>query len=209
MVAESRMMPQATVALTVLTWIGMLASAPQAIPQEPVSGEQASGVRKQKQDAPKVLPEYELKAGFLFQFAKYVEWPPGTFSKERAPILVGIVGEDPFGPQLVRALKDKVVKGREFEIVRFAKVSEITRCHMLFVPRSEASRLPEIIKHTAGWPVLTIGEDSKVSREGGTIAIVVKDEKPTLEVNLQAAQQAGLTIDSKLLRVSEIVKREK
>jgi uncharacterized protein DUF4154 len=158
---------------------------------------------------PQTLPEYVVKAGFLFNFAKYVEWPAEAFEKADSPITIGIVGADPFGENLERTLKNKTVRNRVFAILRFPERSALQRCHILFVPRTEREHLPEILKHVEPWPVLTVGEDDGFARAGGTTNILIEKEKPRLEVNPDAAEKARLTIDSKLLKVSTIVRTEK
>src|SRR5260221_5768111 len=154
---------------------------------------------------PEALPEYVLKLGFLYNFAKYVEWPADAFGKADAPLVIGIVGEDPFRDALERTLEGKTVNDRAFTIRRFREPADIEQCHILFVPRSEAGRVPEILKRTRIWPVLTVGEDAGFARAGGTAAILIEGDAPRLEVNLEAADMAKLTIQAKLLRLATIV----
>ena len=158
---------------------------------------------------PQALPEYVVKAGFLFNFAKYVEWPAEAFEKADTPITIGIVGADPFGEGLERTLKNKTVRNRSFAVQRFPERSAIQRCHILFVPRTEKDHLQEILKQIEPWPVLTVGEDEGFSRAGGTTNILIEKEKPRLEVNPDAAEKARLTIDPKLLKVAAIVRSGK
>ena len=158
---------------------------------------------------PQALPEYVVKAGFLFNFAKYVEWPAEAFEKAETPITIGIVGSDPFGEGLEKTLKNKTVRNRSFVIVRFPERSALQRCHILFIPRTERDNVREILKHVQSWPVLTVGEDEGFSRAGGTTNILIENEKPRLEVNPDAAEKARLTIDPKLLKVAAIVRSGK
>ncbi len=161
------------------------------------------------QDPPKALPEYELKAAFLFQFVKYVQWPKEAFSRADAPVVVGVVGTDPFGELLDRTLRDKVVLGRGFEIRRFAKPQDVRGCHVLFVPHRESPRTTEVLKAVADEPVLTVGEHADFARAGGMIAILIVDEKPKLVVNPDAARQAKLVVDAKLLKAATVVRTDK
>lgn len=160
------------------------------------------------QDPPD-LPEYVLKAGLLYNFAKYVEWPEAAFEKPDSPLVVGIVGADPFGPRIDAAFKDKTVKNRRLEIRRYADAGALERCHLVFVPRSDADRLPALLEKVRDWPVLTVGETEAFPAGGGMVGILVENRKPRLLVNPQAAERARLVIDSKLLRVSTIVKGER
>jgi hypothetical protein len=155
------------------------------------------------------LPEYTVKAGFIFNFAKYVEWPADAFEKADSPITIGILGADPFGDGLEKTLKGKTVRGRSFSVQRFRETSELQRVHILFIPRTEKERVREILKQVESWAVLTVGEDETFSRSGGTTNILIENDKPKLEVNPDAAEKARLTIDSKLLRVATIVRTVK
>lgn len=154
------------------------------------------------------VPEYVLKAGFLYNFAKYVAWPAGAFQDAEAPISIGIVGNDPFGGELETTLENKTVGGRSFSFHRFPLPADIERCHILFVPRSERELVPEILRRVDAWPVLTVGEADGFSRLGGTTNILIEGERPRLEVNPEAAEHARLTIDAKLLRLARIVRTE-
>jgi hypothetical protein len=152
------------------------------------------------------LPEYVVKAGFLFNFAKYVEWPPDAFEKADSPISIGIVGADPFGEELDKALRNKMVKERGFAIHRFPEPSAIKTCHILFTPRTENGRLAEILKKVDSLAILTVGEDEGFIKGGGVVNILIEKEKPRLEVNPEAAEKAHLTINSKLLKAATIVR---
>jgi len=164
---------------------------------------------EKRQEPSGSLPEYVVKAGFLFNFAKYVEWPPEAFEKNDTPISIGIVGTDPFGDEIDKALKNKTVKDRSFSIHRFRETGDIRQCHILFVPRSEKSRLHEILKQVEPWTVLTVGEDEGFARAGIVVNILIEKEKPRLEVNTEAAEKAKLTINSKLLKLATIVRTAK
>lgn len=161
-----------------------------------------------KPEPPKTLHEYELKAAFLFQFAKYAQWPQSAFEDGEAPIVIGVVGADPFGDVLDRTLKDKEVDGRRFRVRRYARAADAKSCHILFVPRSEAPNLDEVLDAVGGSAVLTVGEDAGFARAGGCIGILVKDQKAKLEINVTAVRRNKLVIDTKLLRVSTIVGSE-
>jgi hypothetical protein len=155
------------------------------------------------------LPEYVLKAGFLFNFAKYVEWPAEAFDGPAAPIRIGIVGKDPFGEILNKTLKDKVVNGRPFLIERAGEPSDLKRCHILFVSRAEKGRIAAILDQVRAWGVLTVGEDAGFAQAGGSITILIEGDAPKLEINPEAALAHNVKIHSKLLKVATIVRTEK
>jgi len=161
------------------------------------------------QDPPPALPEYVVKAGFLFNFAKYVEWPPDAFESADAPFSIGIVGTDPFGDELDKTLRNKTVKDRPFVVRRYARPEDIGSVHILFVPQTEGPRRAKILKGVGTKPVLTVGEEGGFAKSGGVIDVVIENEKPRLEVNPEAAAQARLVINAKLLKVATIVKTEK
>ncbi len=169
----------------------------------------AQAAAQDKPDAPEALPEYVLKAGFLYNFAKYVEWPADAFEKADSPIVIGVVGKDPFGADLDRSLQNKSVRNRGFRILRFAAAADVARCHILFVPRSEQERLAGILEQAGRWPALTVGEHADFTRSGGAAGILIEKEKPRIEVNPDAAEKAGLTINAKLLKAATIVRTAK
>ncbi|HLY73940.1 MAG TPA: YfiR family protein, partial [Planctomycetota bacterium] len=148
-----------------------------------------SAAVESRQDPGPSLPEYVLKAGFIFNFAKYVEWPAASFETPGTPISVGIVGADPFGEEIDKVLGVKTVKDRHFVILRFREAAELQRCHILFIPRSEKAHLHEILKQVDSWPVLTVGEDEGFARTGCAVNILIEKEKPRLEVNPEAAEK--------------------
>lgn len=155
------------------------------------------------------LPEYVVKAGFLFNFAKYVEWPAEAFDHPRAPIRIGIAGDDPFGPVLERALKDKSVNGRGFTIERYRDPADVKRCHILFVAGTDRARAALFLDAAKEPGVLTVGESKDFARNGGVVTVLIEDGKPKLEVNLEAARDQKVTINAKLLRVAVLVKAER
>ncbi|HZL72358.1 MAG TPA: YfiR family protein [Planctomycetota bacterium] len=161
------------------------------------------------QEPVKKMPEYELKAGFLYNFGKYVEWPADAFEKPESPITIGILGADPFGPALEKTLKDREAQDRKFSVSRFRDLGDVRRCHILFVPKSEKGRLPEILRAIEGWPTLTVGESENFAASGGAVNILIEKDRPRLEINPDVAEKAKLTIQAKLLKLATIVKTEK
>ncbi len=149
--------------------------------------------------------EAQLKAIFLFNFAKYVDWPAAAFTNDTAPILIGVVGTDPFGDNL-RHIEGKTIHGRRFAVKHLASDSDLSGCQILFISDSEASRMREILNKAGALPILTVGEDEAFARNGGIINFVLKNGNVRLEIDLAAAKKAGLTISSRLLAVADVVK---
>lgn len=151
------------------------------------------------------VPEYVLKAGFLYNFAKYVEWPADAFTSADAPISIGVVGSDPFGPDLERMLRDKTVNNRRFEVRRYPGHADVEPVHILFVPQTERERVVAILKRVERMPVLTVGEDEAFPEGGGVVAILIRESRPRLHINPGAAEAQHLAIAPKLLRIATIV----
>lgn len=152
------------------------------------------------------MTEYQVKALFLLNFTKYVDWPPVSFAGTNTPIIIGLYGEDKFGDALKQAVEGKTISGRRIILQRFEKDDESGKCHILFISDSEKKRLGEILDKIRALPVLTVGETDQFMEQGGVINFVKKEGKIRLEINLDAARQAKLEISSKLLSVADVVK---
>ena len=140
--------------------------------------------------------EYQIKAAFLFNFIKLTEWPPQA---NTSPIVIGILGNNPFGDVLERTIHDKTIDNRGLVIKEFKTAQEATNCHVLFIGTSEKVRLPEIFKALSAASVLTIGESDSFVEDGGIIGFYTDGTKVRFQINDQAARQAGLKISAKLV----------
>ena len=149
--------------------------------------------------------EYQLKAVFLFNFAQFVEWPTNAFPDAQAPLVIGVLGTDPFGKDLDEVVRGEKVKGRPLVVERYRRIEDIKTCHMLFISSSEMGRLERILADLKGRNILTVADADGFARRGVMICFVTKENKIRLEINREAAQAAGLTISSKLLRSATIV----
>jgi len=149
--------------------------------------------------------EYQVKAVFLFNFAQFVEWPPTAFPDTNAPLIIGVLGEDPFGAFLDEIVRGETVNSRPLVVQRYRSVNEITTCHILFVSRSEAGRLDQTLASLKDRNILTVGDADDFVRRGGTVQLANAQNKVRLVINPDAAKAANLTISSKLLRAAEIV----
>lgn len=151
------------------------------------------------------VPEYEVKAAFLFNFAKFVSWPPEAFSDSHSPIRIGILGEDPFGVALEKTVQNQTISGRSFVIERSRHIQELKDCHILFISRSEDAALGEIFQELKGSDILTIGESENFSGRGGMIHFIKTANKIRFEINIDLATGAGLEISSKLLQLAIVI----
>jgi hypothetical protein len=149
--------------------------------------------------------EYLIKAGFIYNFANLVQWPSTAFAQPDSPIVIGILGEDPFGTILDRVLQGKKVNGRSFVVKRLKSPADLKECRILFVSSSEMTRLAEAIHLVKGMPILTIGEIPGFAKRGGIINLILEDDKVHFEVNVDAAREADLNISSRLLALARIV----
>jgi hypothetical protein len=148
--------------------------------------------------------EYQVKAAFILNFAKFVEWPPQAFPDSSAPLVIGVLGDDPFGPHLVNTVRGKMLNGRAIVVRECGGKLEIARgCHVLFVSSSENHRLAELFGGLAGAPVLTVGETGEFTQTGGAISFFLEGNKIRFEIAEQSARRAGLRIDSKLLGLAK------
>ena len=151
------------------------------------------------------LSEYEVKAAFLYHFAQFVEWPPAAFADAKSPIIIGVLGENPFGTDLDETLRGEKVNNRPLEVQRYHRVDEIKTCHVLFISRSDANRLEQILVSLKDRSILTVGDGDDFVQRGGMIRLATAQNKIRLIINVDAAKAANVTISSKLLRAAELV----
>jgi hypothetical protein len=155
--------------------------------------------------APPAPTEYQVKAIFLFNFSQFVDWPAAAFADERSPLVIGVLGSDPFGTTLDEIVRGETVNGRPLAVRRFESVEQIDACHILFIGRSQGKQLDAVLAALKERNVLTVGDFEGFAQRGGIIRFVTVGNKIRLRVNLAAAQDAKLTISSKLLRPAQIV----
>jgi hypothetical protein len=154
--------------------------------------------------------EYLIKAGFIFNFAKFVDWPPATFAQPDSPIVIGILGTDPFGAIIDQIVQEKKIGGRGFVVRRLkwgTDLKDLKECKILFVGASERVHIDELVQIVRGLPILTVGETPGFAEHGGVIRLVLEDNRVRFEVNVDAARQAGLTISSRLLTLARIIQQ--
>jgi hypothetical protein len=146
--------------------------------------------------------EYEVKAAFLYNFAKFVEWPEGTFPDANAPLVIGVLGEDPFGDVLDRTIAGKQVQGRPLRIRRWNKTHDVEGCQILFISSSEQGSMATILDKLRAAPLLTVSDADDFDKRGGIIHFVMQENRVRFEINNHGAQTAGLKISSRLLMLA-------
>jgi hypothetical protein len=147
--------------------------------------------------------EYDVKAAFLFRFAKFVEWPPEAAAGN---ISIGMIGRDPFGGRLENLVRGKWVNGRELSIIHLRSDEDPRRCHIVFISASERGRVPEILHSMRHFPILTVGDSPGFCAQGGVIGLKVVHNRVQFDINLDAAERARLKISSKLLTVASSIR---
>jgi hypothetical protein len=162
--------------------------------------------------AQKAASEYEVKAAFLYNFIKFVEWPQKAFADKNAPYVIGILGNsDPFFDDkalinyLDQSVNGKSINERGLMVRRAERLLGLKDCHLIFVSKSERNRVRDILNGLRGSHVLTVSEVDGFCEQGGMINFTKQGDKVRFEINPAAAEAAGLKISSKLLNVAKIV----
>jgi len=153
-------------------------------------------------------PEYEVKAVFLFNFTQFVQWPANSFPTDQAPLVIGILGEDPFGTYLKETVLGEKVNGHSMIVQQYTNVEEIKTCHILFINLPE-TRLEQVVENLKGRNILTVSDAPGFLEHGGMIRFFTRNNKIQLQINLEPSKEANLVISSKLLRLSKIFSRGK
>jgi hypothetical protein len=148
--------------------------------------------------------EYAVKSAFLYNFAKFVDWPPESFKNETSPLVLGIVGVDPFGAVL-ETLKDKSVKGRKLIIRRLPRLETFEDCQILFISSSEKGNLRAMLTTIKNHNILTVSDIDRFAYQGGMIGLVMVDNNINFEINLEMVQRSKLKVSSQLLKLAKII----
>jgi len=150
--------------------------------------------------------EYEVKAAFLFNFAKFVEWPLAAISPaNQVRLILCIVGDDPFGPDLSRVVAGQSVRGQAIQIRRYRFGDDLRPCHVLFISASERPHLTQILAGLQGAHALTVSDIDGFAEAGGVMQFVMEESRVRFVVNLEAASRAKLRVNSKLLALARVM----
>lgn len=148
--------------------------------------------------------EYEIKAAYLYNFIRYIDWPADNFPSAGGHITLGIVGDNPFGPAIA-PLNGKQIKGDTLEVKQIMNAKDMDQCQIIFICASEKSRLPEILGALKGSKTLTVSEINGFASQGGIINFISERNKVRFEINPDAARQTGLNVSSELLKLARLV----
>jgi hypothetical protein len=150
--------------------------------------------------------EIQVKAAFLFNFVKFVEWPAESFRENGGRIRLCVLGEDRFAQELERIAAGKVVSGRALEVVRASQGERVLRCQILFIGAAQNAMGRKALAESRSESVLTVGENAEFLRQGGVIRLFLLDSRIRFEINLEASERAGLKVSSKLLALAQSVR---
>ena len=147
-----------------------------------------------------------VKAAYLYQFGKFIEWPGASSTRAEDAFPICILGTDPFGGILGETVAERSVQGKRVIAKRIAGVGEAAACNILFIGASEQERLPEIINSLQGQSVLTVGDSQAFSGRGIMINFVIEQRRVRFEINLSAVERANLKVSSELLKVAKVIR---
>jgi hypothetical protein len=154
---------------------------------------------------PQTLTEYQIKAGFFFNFMRFVEWPDNAFATPTSPIGACVVGDTSMTDLLTDVVAGKLINGRAVSINRLKPTDDLHRCHLVFISAAAERHTAEILASLKKTNTLTVGETAGFPKAGGMINFSIEDNNVKLEMNLDAATHAGLKVNSKLIAVSRLV----
>jgi YfiR/HmsC-like len=146
--------------------------------------------------------EYQVKAAFLLNFGKFVEWPAGAFASANAPLVIGVFGDDPFHGDLKGMAAGQHINGHPVLVRRIKALADLKNCQILFIPAAQKAQAREVLKAAGNAGVLTVGETEDFIQAGGMINFIIEHSQVHFEINNEAARSAGLKISSKLLALA-------
>lgn len=157
---------------------------------------------------PPAAGEYALKAAFLYNFAKFVEWPESRFADGRSPVVIGVLGTDPFGAELEKVVRGRRINGHEIAVHRFDTADAAKSAHILFVNTGDGLSAAELRRALGAHGVLTVGEADPFTRGGGVITFQERGGRLGFEINMAAAERAGLKISAQLQKLATVIFRQ-
>lgn len=149
----------------------------------------------------------EIEAAFLVQFSKYVYWPAQSFSSPKAPIIIGILGRDPFGSAINKISRSFKANSRSIEIIRLRQAAEAGKCHILFVAPDRVGMMPAITAAIAGNPVLLVSSTDSFLSRGGMINFIIVGTKIRFDINRKNSRKCNLRISATLLKIAHQVQQ--
>jgi len=149
--------------------------------------------------------EYRVKAAVLYNIARFVEWPASAFADAGSPVVLCIVGTDPFGGALDETLKGRTIVGRQVAIKRVADARD--GCHVVFIAYSEQKRVADLLDRLGAAHALTISDIERFTERGGVVGLATAGDRVRFDVNIAAAERARLTVSARVLSLASAVRR--
>lgn len=152
--------------------------------------------------------EYQVKAVFLYNFAQFIEWPADAFPSSNAPLIIGVLGENPFGGYLNEAVEGEVLNGHPLKVEEYKKVEDVGNCHILYVNVNKKEALGRTLSALESQNILTVGDAGSFIEQGGMVRFFTDKGKTRIQINLESTKKADIVVSSKLLRVADVVGAE-
>lgn len=159
-------------------------------------------------EEPEVSKEYQVKAAYLFNFVKYVEWPADRFANAESPIVVGVLGRNPFATEFDRIVENRTVNGRAVRLRELRTPDEAGQVHLLFVPAGEEMLFGDVAGSLQSVAVVTVGESDRFTTLAGMITFTRAADKVRFSINLATADHARIKISAQLLKLATEVRRK-
>ncbi len=159
--------------------------------------------------AQSVSKEYQIKAAFIFNFAQFVQWPATVMTNADTPFSIGVLGEDPFGKALDETVQGEAINGHKIVLQHAQRINDLTNCQIIFICKSEKSRLKEIMTGIDSGAILTVSEIDGFAENGGIINFYLVGNKVHFEINPAIAHRANLKVSSQLLSLGRIIRTGK
>jgi hypothetical protein len=153
------------------------------------------------------VPADELRVAFLYNFAKFTEWPADAWSGSDAPFVIAIEGNSTFAHLVESAMRDRTIHGRRVEVRTVDASTSSDRCHLLYVAEANSTTLERVVAARKPRPVLTVGEGARFLEAGGVVGLVESQGRIQFEIDLDRARRNGLDLSSKLLALAQSVRR--
>lgn len=153
------------------------------------------------------VSEYQMKAAYVYNLSKFVEWPPDAFKTASDPITICVLGQSPILQTLNEAVNGETIEDRKLIVRQVSDVSQARNCQLLFVGSSDRKYLQSALRELKAAGILTVGETASFTAEGGVVNFRLEGNKVRIEINLDAAERQRLRINPKLLSLAQIVKR--
>lgn len=150
--------------------------------------------------------EYQLKAVFLFNFTQFIDWPPASYDTGQSPLVIGILGKNPFGTYLEQTVSGEKINGHPVIVRYYENEEDAKACHLLFLNIPESKKRKSILETLKGKSILTVSDDADFLEQGGMIRFFTNKNKIKIQINLEASKAGELVVSSKLLGVAEIFK---